>query len=134
MSALSGTWHNEHGSELRFEVDPAGRVSGRFRTGVGFGKDETFDVIGRASDDLVSFTVSFGSHGAITAWVGHFIAAEERIEALWHMAVALPHPGRLDELWKGIWSGADVFERGPAPAATERAEPRRPPPMPLWLA
>jgi len=131
MSGLNGIWHNEHGSELRLDIDAAGRVAGRFRTGVGFGKDESFDIVGRAESDLVSFTVSFGKAGAITAWVGHFMAAEARIEALWQMAVALPHRGRPEELWKGIWSGADVFLRGPA--ETARPRPKRPPPMPLWL-
>lgn len=131
MSAISGTWHNEHGSELHLEADPSGHVVGRFRTGVGFGKDESFDVVGRVANELVAFTVSFGPYGAITSWVGHLLAAEQRIEALWQMTLTLPHPGRADELWKGVWSGADVFERGPAEPARPRS--RRPPPMPLWM-
>jgi hypothetical protein len=131
MSNLSGTWHSEHGSELHLEVDPDGRITGRFQTGVGFGKDQSFEVIGRAQDELVAITVSFGAHGAITSWVGHLIDAEARIEALWHMTVALPHPGRPDELWKGVWSGSDVFRRGRAETAPRKSG--RPAPMPLWI-
>ncbi len=131
MSVLSGSWHNEHGSELTIEVAPTGRVVGHFRTGVGLGKEESFDVVGCAADELIAFTVCFGRRGAITSWVGHFLAAEQRIEALWHMTVAMPHPGRADELWKGVWSGADVFERGPAEAV--RPPSRRPAPTPLWM-
>jgi hypothetical protein len=127
----SGIWHNEHGSELVFEVGPEGRISGKFRTGVGFGRDATYDVIGTADGDLIAFSVRFGKLGAITSWVGHMVPDGSTLETLWHMTIRLAHPRRTDETWKGVWSGADTFRRGPA---TETPRPwQGNVPVPLWI-
>jgi hypothetical protein len=54
---------------------------------------------------------------------------EEVIRAAWHMAVTLPN-GKSDELWKGIWTGEDVFQRGAA-SASRIKRPARMPSSPL---
>lgn len=112
-SALNGKWYNQHGSELDLNVDSDGRLHGRFRSGVGFPQaDEQFDVVGFAAGELVSFVVSFSRYDSITSWTGHFGEREstQTVYALWHMTVGLP-PGHEQQLWQGIWSGADTFVR-----------------------
>src|SRR5207247_2502960 len=69
---LSGTWYNQHGSELRVQVDPEGKISGTFRSGVGFpDAEEEFPIAGFAEGDLFGFTVSFGKYDSVTSWTGH---------------------------------------------------------------
>jgi len=129
---LEGVWHNQYGSEMRIAVSPEGRLTGRYRTGVGLARPTgEFELCGFAHGDLIVFSVDFGKHG-LTAWVGHHApgGAAEAIHALWHMAVKVPHPERPEDQWKSIWSGSDVFQRGQAPA---EAPARRAPPQPLWL-
>ena len=129
---VSGTWHNEQGSELRIEVGPGGKLSGRFASGVGFGTDETFEVTGFLSGRLIVFAVDFGKYGSLTSWVGHVVDDDgPALRTLWQMTVELPHPDDAADLWKTVWSGANTFRPGPAPARPRHA--RRAPPMPLWL-
>jgi hypothetical protein len=119
---LSGIWHNQHGSELEISVAADGRLSGRFRSATGLPSvaDES-EVVGFVARDLVAFTVNFGNFDSLTAWTGHHVRGDdERIETLWHMCVILPVPDRSEDLWKGVWTGADVYRRGAAKAATER--------------
>ena len=112
-AAMNGKWYNQHGSELELVVEADGRLRGTFRSGVGFPQpDETFDVVGFVAGDLVSFAVSFSQYDSITSWTGHFGERDgtQTIYALWHMTVGLP-PGHEQQLWQGIWSGADTFLR-----------------------
>jgi hypothetical protein len=119
---LSGTWYNQHGSELRIQVDPEGKINGSFRSGVGFPEaGEEFPVTGFAQGDLFGFTVSFGKYDSVTSWTGHSGVedGEEVLSSLWHMSVGLlPGTASEGQLWKGVWAGADVFRR-------ERREARR---------
>jgi hypothetical protein len=118
--SLTGTWHNQHGSVLALEISPDGRVSGHFRSGTGLARGEgDFPVTGVASGDLIAFCVSFGKFDSITAWAGHVVSAagEMRLETQWQMTVALPRRGS-SEVWKGIWTGSDVFRRGAPELAT----------------
>jgi avidin family protein len=129
---VSGTWHNEQGSELRIEVGPEGRVIGRFGTAVGFGVGESFEVTGFLAGTLIVFAVNFGKYGSLTSWVGHVVDdGEPALRTLWQMTVESPHPKESTELWKTIWSGANTFRRGSAPALRDGT--RRAPPMPLWM-
>lgn len=126
-SALSGKWYNQHDSELDLSVETDGRLRGKFRSGVGFPQlDEEFDVVGFAAGELVSFVVSFGRYDSVTSWTGHFGEREgtQTIYVLWHMTVGLP-PGHEQQLWQGIWSGADTFVRVRT-AAGETAARSRP--------
>ena len=124
--ALSGRWYNQHGSELDLSVEADGLLHGKFRSGVGFPQpDEDFDVVGFAAGELVSFVVNFCRYDSITSWTGHFGEREgvQTVYALWHMTVGLP-PGHEQQLWQGIWSGADTFLRVPTPAHETGARPR----------
>jgi hypothetical protein len=127
---INGRWYNQHGSELDVTLDADGRLHGTFRSGVGFPQaEEEFAVVGFASGELLSFVVSFSRYDSITSWTGHFGERDgtETIYALWHMTVGLP-PGHEQQLWQGIWSGADTFVRA-RPQAREtavRAKPSHP--------
>jgi hypothetical protein len=116
LSRLTGRWHNQHGSELDLTVAEDGRVTGHFRSGTGLAKDEPCDVVGFASDGLVAFTANFGRHDSLTSWTGHWVMERgtPTIQASWNMCVGSPKPSDPDVHWKGVWTGADVFEPGPA--------------------
>jgi hypothetical protein len=114
---LAGTWHNQHGSELDLEISPEGRISGRFRSATGLAKGSAeCPIAGFVSGDLLAFTANFGEFDSLTAWTGHIVveASETRIETQWQMAIALPKRGAAKELWKGVWTGSDIFWRGPS--------------------
>ncbi len=120
---LTGTWHNQNGSELDLVVSPDGRISGRFRSATGLaarGAAEC-EVTGYVAGDLVTFAANFGEHDSLTAWTGHLVVegGETRIQTQWHMTVAVPGKPDERELWKGIWTGADTFRRGPAKRTSE---------------
>jgi hypothetical protein len=112
---FNGKWNNQHGSEMTLHVQQ-GRVSGKYRTGVGApGPTEEFDLAGFCSGDLIAFTVNFGKYGSLTAWVGQ-VAGEppdERIQTLWHLAKNVEDPNEPKQLWAGVLTGADIFARGP---------------------
>ena len=114
--SVAGTWYNQHGSELRLEVDAEGRLKGEFRSRSGLARaGEPCAVTGFVKNDLIAFVVDFGRFDSLTAWTGHSVieAGEPRIRACWHMSVQVPakHP-ELD-LWKGTWTGEDEFRREP---------------------
>jgi hypothetical protein len=127
---LSGTWYNQHGSELRIQVDGEGRITGNFRSGVGFPEEEEeFPVAGFAENDLFGFTVSFRKYDSITSWTGHSGTEEgkEILSSLWHMSVGLlPGAAAEGQLWKGVWAGADVFRRERSERRGSRAVPSHP--------
>jgi hypothetical protein len=125
---VSGTWHNEQGSEMVIEATAEGRLAGRFHSAVGFGTDEEFALAGFATGNVVAFTVDFGKYGSLTSWVGHLVDGELR--TLWQMTLEMPHPKDPSGLWHSIWSGANTFVRGQAPR--EGRDRRHGPPVPLW--
>jgi len=132
MRTWTGTWHNQHGSEIHIDVGSDGRVVGTMSTGDGVARAQTFPLVGFARGDLIAFSVDFGRFGSVTSWVGHFVHEEPanvRIETLWHMATLVPHPQRSDERWKSVWTGADEFKPGPTPSGHVR---RQGPPMLFW--
>jgi hypothetical protein len=113
---LSGVWHNQHGSEMQIEVGEDGSITGSFRSGTGLpGPRERFPLTGHLAGDLISITVDFGKYDSMTSWTGHhgIEDGERTIYAMWHMAVRLRRKGH-DQLWTGIWAGADTFRRGPS--------------------
>ncbi len=117
-SAIGGTWHNQHGSELDLTIDDEGLVRGRFRSAVGSSTGEETPVIGFATGDMVSFVARFAHHDCLTAWIGHLRLHDgrESLETLWHMAETPPDAPSARDVWRSVWAGADVFHRGPAGA------------------
>jgi hypothetical protein len=110
---LAGTWHNQHGSKLVLEVGAGGRISGKMRSGTGLAKGgEDCEVTGFVAGDLVVFCANFGEFDSLTAWTGHLVEedGEAQLVTQWQMAVTLPARGSA-ELWKGTWTGSDLFRR-----------------------
>jgi hypothetical protein len=133
----SGTWHNQHGSELRLAVSEEGRLTGKFVSATGMARGEACEVVGFASRDLVAFTTNFSKHGSLTSWTGHWVRedGEPTLQASWNMCVVGPKGGDPETHWRGVWTGADVFRRGPAPAReAKKGESRIRPshPLPEW--
>lgn len=123
MSEARGTWYNQHGSELELEVDGEGRVTGRFRTGVGTPAPvEEFEVRGFCWQELVAFVVDFGRYHCLTAWVGHVVSVQGRqgLDSMWQMTVRVPGKDEARRVWRGVWSGADLFMREPHAAERGR--------------
>ena len=111
----SGTWYNQHGSSMDLVVAKDGKVSGKFRSGVGLSqRDEEFDVRGYVAGEVIAFIVDFARYETLTTWTGHFVAEDggPQIQAMWQMAVATP-PRHGRDIWKGTWTGADAFRREP---------------------
>jgi hypothetical protein len=126
---LSGTWY-QHGSELRVQADYEGKITGSFRSGVGFPEaDEQFPITGFTEGELFGFTVSFGKYDSVTSWTGHsgLEDGEEVLSSLWHMSVGLlPGASGEGQLWKGVFAGADIFRREPSARRGSRAAPSHP--------
>lgn len=133
LSKLAGRWHNQHGSEVEISVSADGRVSGQFYKAGRGEPDKSFSVTGFATETLVAFTVDFSPGGALTSWTGHWTPDDEAtIEATWNMTVALPKQSAPDSLWKGVWTGADTFRRGPAPSVKRPRIGGPSHPLPDW--
>jgi hypothetical protein len=128
---LSGTWYNQHGSELVLEVGEDGKLTGSFRSGTGLAVGAgACQVVGFAAQDLVTFAANFGEYGSLTAWTGHLVTeGEPTLHTMWHMTVLMPsrHPER--DLWKGVWTGSDVFRRTPQERTVGRVPSH---PVPDW--
>jgi hypothetical protein len=134
-AAIAGVWFNQHGSELRLDLDSLGRLSGAFRSNRGLAKpSEPCRVTGFAAGSLVVFAVDFGQFDSLTAWTGHHVveAGDERIFACWHMAVGISGRHANLELWKGVWTGEDEFRRRPFGSAADRPRRLGPDPIPDW--
>lgn len=131
---IQGIWFNEHGSLLDLRVSEQGDLTGTFRSATGLPKGtEDVSVTGFTSGHLVSFVANFGLHGSLTAWTGHVVGegSDSLMELSWHMSVALPGRERVEELWRGVWTGTDVFRRQrPKPQPSPSRLPSHP--LPEW--
>ncbi|MEW6267778.1 MAG: avidin/streptavidin family protein [Thermodesulfobacteriota bacterium] len=130
---FSGKWFNQHGSMMDLRIDASGRVTGIYRTGVGTPKPSAqFDLVGFVAEDVIAFSVNFGTHGTLTSWVGQHTEDERgnaEIRTLWHLARNVPDADEPAKLWGGVWSGCDTFRRtepAAAPAARVKALPSHP--------
>ncbi len=109
-----GLWRNQHGSELNITSTENGKLSGKFKTGVGAcDSDEEHDVTGFVADGLIAFSVDFGKYHSLTSWTGQHVPenGEDKIETMWHLARTLPEKIEKDAFWTGVWTGADSFYR-----------------------
>jgi hypothetical protein len=113
---IAGTWYNQRGSRLTLQA-ANGSLSGSFASSVGLRKRGGREavLVGFVSEQLVSFVAAFPEQGSLTAWVGHALGTgeESTLELHWQMTVALPGTEDPSELWRGIWTGFDVFRRHP---------------------
>lgn len=111
---FAGTWENELGSTMVLDIDPEGRVNGRYWSAVGEARrDEGFELVGFASGDLLSFTVDFGRYGSLTSWVGQHARAPkgEIVKTTWLLARDVADPTEPERLWSATLTGTDTFHR-----------------------
>ena len=112
---FSGKWKNNLKSDMDIAVDASGKVTGKYRTGVGNPTPaEEFDLVGFATGDLLSFTVNFGQYGSLTSWVGqHTKDAQgaEQIKTMWLLSKNITDPDEDAGLWGSVLTGADLFFR-----------------------
>lgn len=110
---FAGVWHNQHNSEMELKIEPAGMLSGIFRTAT-CGRHqqvEEFPVTGFVSQDVIAFCVNFTEHGCVSSWVGHMDKGNhEIIQTMWQMAIDVGTS--KNQLWKSTMTGADTFRRG----------------------
>lgn len=110
---FSGTWENDRGSHVTFEV-MEGKLSGVYQTNVGQpDKAQKFPLTGFVEGDQITFTVNFKSYGSMTSWTGQLTQDEKEpyIRTLWHLTRDVPDDKEGDDLWKSITSGASDFKR-----------------------
>lgn len=125
---FSGKWHNQHNSDMTLKVSADGRITGKYRTGVGAPTPaEEFPLVGFVAGDLISFTVNFGKYGSLTSWAGqhtkHKATQTEEIVTQWYLAKNVPDKQEPKKLWACILSGCDTFRRGPHPADEMTSQP-----------
>jgi hypothetical protein len=111
---FNGKWCNELHSEMSLTVDARGNVVGKYKTGVGTPTpSEEFDLVGFASDDLLSFTVNFGTYGSLTSWSGQhtYESGAEVIKTMWLLARNVKDPDEPADLWGAVLTGYDNFQR-----------------------
>lgn len=111
---FSGKWRNDLRSEMDLKVDPAGSVTGKYRTGVGNPTpSEEFDLVGFASGDLLTFTVNFGEYGSLTSWAGQHtvVSGAEQVKTMWILARNVEDAEEPAKLWGAVLTGSDTFRR-----------------------
>ncbi|KUN80527.1 hypothetical protein AQJ66_25600 [Streptomyces bungoensis] len=115
--SIDGEWYNEFGSQLRFEADQEGTVSGAYVTAVGHAPG-TYLLTGRhvgptgpghgmALGWTVAWRNDHGDLGSVSSWSGQFMAGPERILTTW----LLTRSAATTETWESTVVGQDVFTR-----------------------
>ena len=107
---FSGSWANEHGSEMTLVQHADGSLVGEYTSAVsGRGGSTKGDLLGYVDGTLASFVVHWRDFQAITAWVGQLVpgASPDTISTLWQMTKAVD----AGEEWASINAGADTFIR-----------------------
>ena len=109
---FEGLWKNGLQSEMELSVN-GNKVTGKYRANVGAPQPtEEFDLVGWATEDLITFTVNFGKYGSLTAWVGQHTEVrpgEYEIRTLWHLAKDIPDADEHENLWAAVLAGANTF-------------------------
>jgi hypothetical protein len=114
-SAVAGTWRNRLGSTMELTVDSHHHLHGTFQLDTGGpNRSVSFQVVGFAEGDALSFCVDFGNRGSVASWAGHHLtdeAAGERLVTLWHLARPVKDPHGEADLTMAVMTGADEFVR-----------------------
>jgi hypothetical protein len=126
---LSGTWHNQHGSQIDLVALDDGRLTGNFTLRCDDPQEaEQFSLTGFVNKDIITFCVDFGRHESLTAWVGQITTSLNSFETMWQMvADAHRNPCRS---WRAVCTGSDTFERGECPENFTQSQ--KPASHPLW--
>lgn len=112
---FNGKWKNTLESVMELEVTN-GKVTGTYRTAVGApGKYEKFSLTGFVNGDLISFIVSWGRYGSMTAWVGQHTTDNDgknpRIETMWQLVHNIAEKSEPHSIWGAFSTGANIFSK-----------------------
>jgi hypothetical protein len=110
---FSGYWWSNRCGQVIL-VEQGNRLEGQYIPSSGPQSGQRLPLTGfRSGGDLISFVVNFGINGPITAWAGQHIVQEniENIVTQWHMTIDVPDEEEEADLYKSIWTGADIFVR-----------------------
>lgn len=122
---ITGTWQNEAGSAVTFEVGGDGVLHGYYQTELGApDSDSRFPLTGWVQGDVVAFSVSFTGFGSITSWSGQLTEDEDGpyLRTLWHYTKDIPDEAEDEDIWKTINSGYAEFR----PTDDKTAPPNNP--------
>jgi hypothetical protein len=118
MYPLTGTWHNQLGSELVLEADDFGGLKGHYTSGAGVVAGTRYPLVGtydpgpHAGVTLLGFVLDWTDVHAVTVWSGQYHHAGGMIRATWIMATETDEGAE----WKSTFVGHDVFGRDDAVA------------------
>ncbi len=110
---LTGTWHNQLGSELVIEADGARGLTGRYTSAAGVVAGTSYPLIGTYDPDqqsittVLGFVVDWTEVHAVTVWSGQYHHRDGTIAATWLMATETDEG---DE-WKSTFVGHDLFHQ-----------------------
>ena len=94
---------------------PGNSLAGIYQTSVGKPKPiEEFTLVGWVSNDLIIFSINFGTHGSLTSWSGQHTESKPgqiEIRTLWHLTKIVTDADELNELWSSVLAGANVYVR-----------------------
>lgn len=89
------------------------QISGNYISAVGAQAGTPFALIGHQVEDLIAFSVNFGSTGALTAFAGQHTVERgtEKIITMWHLAANVADDKEAERLFAAVWAGSDTFVR-----------------------
>ena len=114
MVDFTGTWNNQHGSQLELRVIGDGMLDGRFESGVGDdGQTLWVEINGRVLDDLITFHAAYEGYQTLVSWVGQHTEEHGvgKIVTHWLHVTNIEDSREKDWMWHSNRIGSDVFER-----------------------
>lgn len=117
---FAGKWKNQLGSEMNL-LSVGNFIAGTYSSTVGStGTIKSFDLIGTASSDIISFIVNWSavaSQNSITSWVGQLTKnshGDDVLKTMWLLTTDVVDDQNEDKLmWESVRTGADEFRRIP---------------------
>lgn len=118
-SDLGGAWSNQRGSIMNLNVTQGTlpetyKLNGLYVTGEGTPHESAeYELVGCVTQNIIGFTVNFGTFGSISSWTGYYMKDEsgEKIKTLWHLARLVPDPENAEHIWSETLTGSDIFVR-----------------------
>ena len=118
---INGTWVNQNGSTVAFEVDAGGKISGSYRSRKGRAASGLkYPINGRQNGELVAFQVDWHDDRtnlhAITSFTGRCASNAEGhdiIHAVWVLARQFEDDAHTKPtgVWNTFLTNSDVFLR-----------------------
>jgi hypothetical protein len=103
---------------MELRCDAGDVLTGTYPTAIGTRHPQArFPLSGFVLGDALTFSVDFRPHGSVASWTGHHVTDGDTdgLVMLWHLAEPAREGGSRDRddavLWRGVFAGADNFER-----------------------